>query len=1536
MPHRRLRTLALALVSAVVVSTLSVYASPAARALDAPTNPSPSGAQTGIPTFSWDRVAGATTYDFQISTSESFSSTLVNATTVQRQYVPTKELPTGTQLYWRVRATGAGEVWTTTAFSRNVVGPPNVVGPADGADLTQPDQPVVFAWQPVPGADSYQVQYGTDPNFVDQTTTKTVEASSYVMPLQPVGTYYWHVRGVLADGVFTAYSPGRSYIVKGLANDTGVPPAYPPDDPNFAIDDVVLDWAPIKGAKSYQIQISTDQLFPPNTIVDSQNVVYGTRYSPAKTLGNDQYFWRIRATDAGGFQPDWASRPIWHFKRAWSDQASLGSGYPLVLGGGGGSLTVGDPFYYQWAPVKHASHYEVQLSTSASFSSFTSCTTVHTTLVYGDGGVCWPAALGNYYWRVVAYDEFSNAVPHTDAISAPVGRFSYDPGVLTTTQSGTVFSHPDDPTLSGKQPVLRWSPMANAERYRLTITGPTNRTVTTSALSYSPRDLAPGNYRWDVRTIDHEGAIGAGRIPSSQPSFTISPYPLIEDPSHPGQFIPLPVPDPLPATGAPTPNPANVGSSYRFPTLKWDPVTWVDHYTLYVRPVGAPGWNQLPDEYHYAAGEDTRSTFLDPGDYEWKVEAVRLDDTVIPGGTGTFTILQLPDVDVTSYRAAITGNALTGNAGTTVDTCNAGLPATCQNLRQTPVLGWDSPDPEVGYYKLVLSRDAELTNQIETKPIASTMYLDKDAIPDSQAGSAYFWLVVPCTAEGHCSPLTHATHAFNKLSRPQTLVSPAPGVEVQNDVTLTWDDYLDSQSVVDGADPDQSTPLDTPGQIEAEYYRVQTASDQNFTQNVVTNNVDQRTFTSFSDTYPEGTTWWRVQAVDESGNQLAWSTPRSFVKKSPVPQLDLPADGASVPGDFTLSWTAQPYAASYDIEVYKNGDTGANTVNRVVNANTVQIKYVLDNLDPTQGPYAWRVRRRDGKDRPGDWSPFRLFSVTSPGVSLTAPLDGAAVEPSDQLFQWEAVQGATTYKFERRPGTTGNATETVNTPTTKWAPIQSIAGGSWQWRVTAYDTAGHLLADSTWLHPFTVVDTPVATVPVSITGSGVVDSTITLNPAQWNMPNNVLDITYQWFRGTSAVAGATGVTYDVTAADIGKAITVKATATRQGYKTGTSTSNAITGTQAGAPVATVPVTIDGTGFQGSTLTLSPPTWDLPGVTTTYQWFRGTSSVSGQTGTTYVVGPSDIGKEITVKATATKPGYATGLSVSNAITGALNPAPVATTPVSLTGTGEVGSVITMTPPVWDTADVTVTYQWFRDTSAFTNNATTYTIASGDVGKTITVKATAAKAGYVSGVSTSNGILATQAAAVLPTTLPSISGVPAAKETLTASPGVWPTGSGQKFAYQWFVNGEAVAKETSSKYVVRARDAGLPVSVRVTMTMNGFAPSVASSAALSVAKLSSKVDATVAKKKITQRQRGVLTVKVTLLDFGVPLGQVQVKDGSKVIASPGLQTGKNGVLTIRLKKLKVGKHKLTITYLGSVSTLASSDKVTIKVVKGKKKK
>ena len=299
--------------------------------------------------------------------------------------------------------------------------------------------------------------------------------------------------------------------------------------------------------------------------------------------------------------------------------------------------------------------------------------------------------------------------------------------------------------------------------------------------------------------------------------------------------------------------------------------------------------------------------------------------------------------------------------------------------------------------------------------------------------------------------------------------------------------------------------------------------------------------------------------------------------------------------------------------------------------------------------------------------------------------------------------------------------------------------------------------------------------PVSISGSGVVDSTLTLNPAQWNMPNNVLTITYQWFRAGSAVTGATGVTYDVTAADVGKAITVRATATRPGYKTGTSTSNAITGAPGGRTARDRP----GHDHRQRALRLDadadrrrPGT--SPGVDHDLPVVPRTSAVVGQTGTTYVVGAADVGKDITVKATGTKAGYANGISVSNAVTRRAEPG--AGRHHARSGSparGAVGSILTMTPPSGTPPGSRrpTSGSGTRRRSAGRPARPTPSL-SADVGKSITVKATATKAGYVNGISTSNGILATQAAAVTPTTLPSITGVAAARETLTASTGEWP--------------------------------------------------------------------------------------------------------------------------------------------------------------------
>ena len=83
---------------------------------------------------------------------------------------------------------------------------------------------------------------------------------------------------------------------------------------------------------------------------------------------------------------------------------------------------------------------------------------------------------------------------------------------------------------------------------------------------------------------------------------------------------------------------------------------------------------RVPGDFEWAAGDDLGTTNLNPGSYRWFVKAVRKDGTALTGSTGTFQILSLPDIPVESYKAALSGNALTGNAGTQVDTCDLKLP----------------------------------------------------------------------------------------------------------------------------------------------------------------------------------------------------------------------------------------------------------------------------------------------------------------------------------------------------------------------------------------------------------------------------------------------------------------------------------------------------------------------------------------------------------------------------------------------------------------------------------------------------------------------------------------------------------------------------------------------------------------------------------------------------------------------------------------------------------------------------------------------
>ena len=1072
--RRRMSRLVGLLSAVVLVAGLGSLEAPAARAagLGTPGGLAPSGGVTDVnPILSWNAVGGATSYDVQVSINSDYSNPVYDRATVNTKATPADQLPM-TRLYWRVRARKDGDTgqWAGASFQRNKLAGPTVVGPANGATLSQPGQPPVFRWNEVPGAVDYVVEVDTtaSPDWVDSRTVIT-RATSIVWSdaaQQDAGTYTWRVTAEIGQGQLTFPSDQRSYTLGALGAINVVAPAA-----DAVVEQVVLDWDPLPGAVTYDIRVSTDDSF--NTIIDQRNI-RGTRFSPPKTYDVDDYWWQVRPRNVFDKAPDWTSLPVRHFQRTWE-----GAGAVPVLQHPLNQLgpTVGDDFYYQWTPARLASRYRLDLGTDPNFSpgTFTSCFTTQTTFApfafNAPGGVgCVPSIGSPMYWRVKGLDGSGSEI---QGVYSAISKFVYTPGNVS------LLAPADGATVS--VPALSWTPFVDADRYKVIITWNGGEMEdTTYSTSYTPASLDPTKspFTWSVRAIDAASGLQSSIPINGQRQFTLSGTP------------PTTAADPL------TPlSPSPAATFLRFPQLTWEPLAGAAYYRIYVGVHGNPFVSLLAGAPTLPSWTDTSDDYLAAGQYDWFVQAYDGSNVLIGiGDTSTLTIGDL--ATVTGQRVALQSTTLldNGSAGTKAVPQPGGCikppvgnaVQICTGLHDTPVFDWD-PVAGASYYILYVSRDPNFQNMVfglysepGTLPHTSnTRWTPTLALPDSQAGVAYYWFVRPCKGFGNCSPdPIKATHAFDKTS--STVQGLQYATNAANDITFSWQDYLATNqdpANVTSATGEQSNQA-------AMSYRLQVSTNPSFTAIVDDVTVDQTTYTAFDRTYPEGQLYWRVQAVDGSNNQLtlpANGTP--FTKASPGPVLNGPS-GPS-PAAQPFEWQPTDFAGGYMLEVYKNADTAASPANRVIQAGGIrQTAWAYDQVLPTGTSYVWRVRRTDSSGNDGLWSQWGQFSVQSTMPALASPAANVRVPFRGALFQWTATPDAAAYRFERREVGSLGVAESVVTRQTAWAPTDSLGTGSFQWRVSSLDTSGNTIATTDW-RGFTVDATAPTILKRKPAGSGV-------------------------------------------------------------------------------------------------------------------------------------------------------------------------------------------------------------------------------------------------------------------------------------------------------------------------------------------------------------------------------------------------------------------------------------------------------------------
>ena len=1029
----RARLVSVAAAAVILIGLFPAGGVLAAAPSGAPTLLTPTAGQTvsSNPTFSWSAVSGATKYRVQISTSPTFSSFVYNVDTVNRKATPPTDLPLGV-LHWRVAGTDGGAgvgPFTVGNFTKAWGNAPTIIAPNLVDTFDFPSEPVLFRWQPLAGAKTYTLEIDDASDFIGAASF-TTNNTSFTLTEPPTidQTFFWRLRATSSTGgVVSDWTETRQYTYTWST----VPALLtPPDAVGSPLRDVTFSWSPVVGAKTYQLQISPNGDWANNLLYDL--TVKGTKHNLPTNINNGSYYWRVRAKDAKGTPNNGGWSTEWQFTRHWPQ-------FPTILAPAWddnepSSIPVVGVPTLEWTPIPLASHYEVIIGSDPNFpgGSYVTCFTNRTRVTPyvrssgtgGEPGGCSfdPDPGDLYYWKVRGIDGTGNVIGIWSADdAASTYRFIYIselPTLLTPADGATVMT-----------PTLTWSAVDNIERYVVTIkraNGTTVVTQTTYATSFTPTGLlseADEPFSWYVTTIDGKGHNSV--IPSTDDWFQFSLDTVTTD------------------TSFDITSPADGASSVRMPKMTWDPYTGADYYKVWYGIVGTPTYFATPlsggTELKYA-GFTYSALPIASGNYKYYIEAFDTADVSLATSDEQTFIISAP---------------LTLGSGDYSAPPRCTLIATCTTLADTPTIEWDVV-PGAGAYEVTLANDAEFTNEIKRYKTVYTTLTPRESLLDQQAGQAVFWFVKPCVdyALTRCGPnaQTNANDnasAFRKNSAGVELLSPAAGGSFADQVTFTWAPYLTTN---------QALPV--PVDQEARSYRIQVSLAADFSSIFDTIVVDQPTYTPVGKTYPEGPLYWRVQAIDGSGNSLTFS-PSRLVNKSSAPlTTTFPGNGSNQSGVPFFQWNPQAFASTYTIEVYKNGDTNFSPANRVL-LQTTKFSAWSPTTSLASGTYAWRVRRNDADNLAGPWSAARTFNLAAAAPSLTAPANAATVAANTLLFTWGAVAGAVQYRLEVAATCAFNPLITNQiTVMTSWAPTTAFANGTFCWRVRALDAANNVISTS--------------------------------------------------------------------------------------------------------------------------------------------------------------------------------------------------------------------------------------------------------------------------------------------------------------------------------------------------------------------------------------------------------------------------------------------------------------------------------------------
>jgi len=734
------------------------------------------------------------------------------------------------------------------------------------------------------------------------------------------------------------------------------------------------------------------------------------------------------------------------------------------------TLIAGSKIHYKWnlSTASGVSAYAVSIRTSGNTGSGTPECTAASSSDSCDGSSIPPA--GNYEWSVRTYTSSCNG-----GTASP-----FQPFVVTACSAPaapTLTSPANNTTITSNPPTLQWTAVSGAGSYDIHI----NNTVATSSTnSFTPPTLAAGNYSWYVEAIascsNTQRTRSASTFAFTVPTATCPDAATLQTPAEGSTVASGAVtlswkPSSISTTTAPTylifagingSTPTQAGSTTNTQatftidaskTIEWYVVTRTTncpdvtsahgHFsTATTCPTAGPtitapasgssfddskpvtvNWNAVSGatSYDILVSSDNGATFTQKATFSSSTVSASLNFAA-----GSYLLAVRANASNCPSTTSQTAVRFTVVAATTCPTTKPVLVTPANNATVTlPVtFDWEDVAGASGYNLYVISSSSTSASVLVGSSTKSELTVT--SLPSGTSA----WFVQALF--DNCSPTESAHNAITinaSSSCPTTaasLLSPANNATISNPVTFDWADVSGATSYRLVVAFNGGSPI-----------AIATSTDSNVTA-----------------TLPAGAYEWYVETIYGTACPSIASQHFKFTLASTngcstvAPAIVSPADGATnLASPVTLQWSAVSGAIDYKVFASINGTTAlvADTT-----STTASVKL------PT-GSVTWFVEAIFSGDCATTVSKRASFNVTigsscanNAAPALQSPQDNAANVQSPVTFQWQKVDGATSYTlfvsqgggdFVNFGSTTDHQLERIVSPgTIAWYVAASFAG----------------------------------------------------------------------------------------------------------------------------------------------------------------------------------------------------------------------------------------------------------------------------------------------------------------------------------------------------------------------------------------------------------------------------------------------------------------------------------------------------------------